>query len=56
MRIKKKYLGKLSGFIRFERFEINYHLTDWSLPFGFEYHPYLLFFRFLCVSLIINKK
>lgn len=52
----KKYIGFPSGFIRFKTFEINYSMLDLALPFSIEFSRHLIFFRVLCVSLIINRK
>lgn len=55
MRIRKKYISFLSGFIRFKSFEINYSLLYWALPFSMEFSKHLIFLRILCISIIINK-
>lgn len=56
MKIKKKYVNWKSGFIRFKYFEINWNISDWSLPLSISnsVSGKLLFIRFLCVSFIIS--
>lgn len=53
----KKHISFKMGFIRFKnRIEINWSIYEWALPFSFELSGYLLFFRFLCFSIIIPKR
>jgi len=51
----KKHLEPKYGYIKFKRFEINYSIYEWALPFSIDFTEYLIFMRFFCVSVIINK-
>lgn len=53
MIIKKKYLGLSTGFIRFKKFEINYSLYDWALPYTYEKNNNKRFYRLFFISIIL---
>lgn len=54
----KKYLDIKCGYIRGKSgVELNWSIYDWALPLSIDFSSeYLLFIRFLCVSLIIPTK
>lgn len=54
----KKYINFKSGFIRNKkRFELNWSLYDWSLPLSIDFScDNYIFIRFLCISLIIQRR
>lgn len=57
--IKSKYISWYTGFIRFNKVEINWEMNDWALPLSISFENYsyqkLVFFRILCISLIISN-
>ena len=54
---RKHYFNWNWGYIRFKNnIELNWSLTDWALPLSFDLScDYLIFIRFLFISLIIPK-
>lgn len=56
MKIRKKHLSWDSGFVRFKRLEINWHINNWALPLSIDVAEYLIFFQFLFVSFIFARK
>ena len=49
-KVKKKYLNLESGFIRFNRFEINWSIYDIALPLSIDWSTSVFSFRVLFVS------
>lgn len=54
----KKYLNIKCGYIKFKnKIELNWSIYDWALPLSIDFSSkYLFFIRFLCISLIYEKK
>ncbi len=56
MKIKDKYIDLKAGYIRFEKYELNWSIYNWSILFDIDFSSeYMLFIRFLCISLIVDK-
>jgi hypothetical protein len=54
MKIKESYIEWYSGYIRFNRFELNWNVADWALPFSIQIYKRTVFLRFLFISIIFK--
>lgn len=52
MKLREKHLSLYSGYIRFE---INWSMSDWALPFAISVSKHLVFIQFLCVYFIFRR-
>ncbi len=55
MKIKKKHLNWKSGFIRFNKFELNWSIYEIALPLSIDWSTSLLNIRILFLSFYFGK-
>jgi hypothetical protein len=46
---------KITGYIRYGKYEFHYNLQSWALLFYFDISEYVSLYSFLCFSIIKSK-
>ncbi len=54
MKIEQKSIYWKSGYIRFPKFGINWHLYNWALPFAFDIHRHNFAIEILFITIYLR--